>query len=176
MDSVILGLLMLSPMTGYEIGCFIKQKLPMICSSSAGSMQTSLKKLNKLGLITFQESVKNGKNKKIFSISETGKDEFMNWLENPMRVEKVKNMELSKLFFLGFASKEEQIKNIEIIIMQLEIAIQTLTIIKKEFESMDLEQNDITLFQGYTLDYGIDSAKFQQDWYQKLKEKVEKQK
>lgn len=174
MDSVILGLLSLSPMTGYEIGCFIKQKLPIICSSSAGSMQTSIKKLVDNGSITFEESNTNGKNKKIFTITQKGSAAFMEWLDNPMQLDKVKNMELSKLFFLGFASKTKQIDCIDNILVQLEQVLVVLEIIRDEFAAMNLEQNDVIKFQGYTLDYGIDSCIFQKEWYTKLKEKMEK--
>ena len=42
MEYLILGLLLLAPMTGYELQRFIKQNLALICSSSAGSVQTAL--------------------------------------------------------------------------------------------------------------------------------------
>ena len=45
MEFLILGLLILSPMTGYELQQFIKQNLSLICSHSAGSVQSALTKL-----------------------------------------------------------------------------------------------------------------------------------
>ena len=42
MEYLILGLLILSPMTGYELQQFIKKNLALICSHSAGSVQLSL--------------------------------------------------------------------------------------------------------------------------------------
>ena len=47
MEYIILGLLILSPMTGYELQQFIKNNLSLICSPSAGSMQTAVKKLER---------------------------------------------------------------------------------------------------------------------------------
>ena len=41
MEYLILGLLILSPMTGYELRQFIRQNLALICSDSAGSVQTA---------------------------------------------------------------------------------------------------------------------------------------
>ncbi len=46
MEHLVLGLLILSPMTGYELQQFIKQNLALICSHSAGSVQTALAKLD----------------------------------------------------------------------------------------------------------------------------------
>ena len=40
MEYLILGLLILSPMTGYEVQQFIRKNLALICSHSAGSVQT----------------------------------------------------------------------------------------------------------------------------------------
>ena len=55
MEYLILGLLLLAPMTGYELQRFIKQNLTLICSSSAGSVQTALTKLEKEGRIAAAE-------------------------------------------------------------------------------------------------------------------------
>ena len=47
MEFLLLGLLILSPMTGYELQQFIRQNLSLICSHSAGSVQTALAKLER---------------------------------------------------------------------------------------------------------------------------------
>ena len=49
MEYLVLGLLILSPMTGYELQQFIRQNLALICSHSAGSVQTALAKLEREG-------------------------------------------------------------------------------------------------------------------------------
>ena len=49
MEYLILGLLLLAPMTGYELQRFIKQNLALICSSSAGRVQTALTKRDTVG-------------------------------------------------------------------------------------------------------------------------------
>ena len=50
MEYLILGLLILSPMTGYELQQFIRQNLALICSHSAGSVQAALRKLEQGGV------------------------------------------------------------------------------------------------------------------------------
>ena len=55
MEFLILGLLILSPMTGYELQQFIKAKPgSLICSHSAGSVQTALGKLEREGFSNCQ--------------------------------------------------------------------------------------------------------------------------
>lgn len=176
MEYIILGLLSLKPMTGYEIGLFVKKNLAMICSSSAGSVQTALKKLVANGSITYEEIVENKKNKKIFSITDQGTNDFMGWVKTPMQTEKVKNMELSKLFFLGFATKEQRIAAIQGYIKDLYNVKETLAAIKEAFMTIQAQiPGSITKYQGYTLDYGMDSAEFEINWYSKLLKEMEEE-
>ena len=70
MEYLILGLLHLSPMTGYELQQFIRQNLSLICSHSAGSVQTALRKLEREGYVTAVETREGRRRKKTFSITE----------------------------------------------------------------------------------------------------------
>ena len=103
MEYLILGLLLLTPMTGYELQRFIKQNLALICSSSAGSVQTALAKLEREGRIAAEEAMEGRRRKKTFSITGQGRQAFEAWVAQPMQAGKVKNMELARMFFLGLA-------------------------------------------------------------------------
>lgn len=94
MEYLILGLLILSPMTGYELQQFIKKNLALICSHSAGSVQTALAKLEKEGKVTACEVIQGKRRKKRFSITGTGRSVFSAWVAQPMQADRVKNMEL----------------------------------------------------------------------------------
>lgn len=175
MEYTILGLLMLKQMTAYEISNFIRKNLVLICSGSAGSVQTALKKLLKNKHITVKEFIEGGINKRIYTISENGKVEFERWIESPMQANKVKNMELSKMFFLGFANKETRIKLINDYIFQLREVQGTLKAIKDIVSRMEFTEitENIMTYQKATLEYGIDSAEFEIQWYTKLLESME---
>lgn len=99
MEYLILGLLLLSPMAGYDLQQFIKKNLALICSPSAGSVQTALSKLEKSGKIAVSETAEGRRHKKIFTITDIGRSAFSAWIAQPMQADKVKNMELSRLFF-----------------------------------------------------------------------------
>lgn len=99
MENLILGLLMLSPMTGYELQQFIKKHLALICSHSAGSVQTALSKLVREGKVTSSKTSQGKRLKKVFSITDMGRTAFSSWVAHPMQAGKIKNMELSRLFF-----------------------------------------------------------------------------
>lgn len=178
MEYVILGLLLQRAMTGYDISCFVRNNLSMICSGSAGSVQAALKKLVNERKLEYHECVENGKNKKTYQITKLGEEEFMIWVQNPMQISKVKNMELSKLFFMGFAEKEKRKESIHAYVEQLKETKMTLTLISEAIKHQtggkiqDAEE-EMSKYQLYTLQYGIDAAEFEMNWYGGLLSQME---
>ena len=182
MEYLILGLLILSPMTGYELQQFIRQNLALICSHSAGSVQTALAKLEREGRITAAETTQGRRRKKTFSITEEGRAAFSAWVAQPMQADKVKNMELSRLFFLGLARPEERTAAIRDYIRQMEETAAVLQAIRERFRQVQesplppgQDWDAIFRFQGYTIEYGIAAAQFERDWYRRLLCELEEQ-
>lgn len=182
MEYLILGMLILSPMTGYELQKFIRKNLALICSHSAGSVQTALAKLEKDGKITSSETAEGRRHKKVFSITDAGRTAFSVWVARPMQADKVKNMELSRLFFAGLAKPEERIAAIRDYICQMNHTKSVLCTIRESFRQMkeaelppgtDWEQ--VLRFQGYTIEYGIAAAEFEIGWYSQLLQELEEQ-
>ena len=177
MEYLILGLLILSPMTGYELQQFIRKNLALICSHSAGSVQTALSKLEKSGKVASSETVAGKRRKKTFSITEEGRAAFSAWVAQPMRAGRGKNMELSRLFFAGLARPEERLAAIRDYIRQMEDARITLCAIRDRFQQLPLGSDwpQILRFQGYTIEYGIAAAAFEIGWYKQLLSELEEQ-
>ena len=113
LEHIILSLLLLKEMTIYEMRTFIQQNLSTVCSDSLGSIQTAIKKLLDKEYIDVKEYIDNGMFKKQYSITEKGVLYFKDWIGTPMNIQKMKNMEAGKFFFLGMASKEKRIAFIE---------------------------------------------------------------
>lgn len=182
MEYLILGLLMLSPQTGYQLQQFIKQNLALICSHSSGSMQTALLKLQREGKIAVRETAQGNRRKKVFSITDAGRAAFSAWVAQPMQAEKAKNMELSRLFFAGLASPQERVQAVRAYLAQMDEIHRVLCAIRARFDSMEKSQlppgNDwpeILRFQGYTIDYGIAAAEFERNWYSRLLRELEEE-
>lgn len=175
MDHLILGLLILSPMTGYELQQFIRQNLALICSHSAGSVQTALSKLCKDEKIVAEEIMEGKRRKKTFLITDKGRIAFAEWVAQPMQADRVKNMELSRLFFLGLAKEEERRAAISNYIHQMEQTKEVLSGIRQRFFQIQKEKlpsgmdwEEVLRFQKYTIDYGIAAAEFEREWYSRL--------
>ena len=201
MDKIILGILMLHRMTAYELRNVIRNNFKSMCSDSLGSIQAALKKLLMSKMVTFEELVEKGVNKKRYSITDVGQKILIEWISVPIDMSKTKNLDIGKLLFMGYISKNEQKNLIDKIIHSLE---KEYTSLKKLRESIHIEkeretlkdhllkdteyqeriknlnkENDIyenikeiSKFTLATLDYGIDITAFNIEWFKKLKKRV----
>ena len=113
-------------MTIYEMRTYIQRNLSTVCSDSLGSMQTTIKKLLDRGYIDVSESVENNTLKRQYSITVKGVVYFKERIGTPMNIQKMKNMEAGKFFFLGMASKEKRIAFIQSYIDDLRIEYDKL--------------------------------------------------
>ena len=152
-----------------------------MCSDSAGSIQVALKKLLADGFVTVKEGVENGVNKKRYSITEQGKDEFFRWLKKPMTNKKQKNIELAKLFFMGSLEPQEQINSLKAYVEEigedLELLIQIREQMFQVYKVSSFDQlPDNNYFGLMSLEYGIDTIRYEIDWYTDLIKKIEKRK
>ena len=201
MDKLILGLLMIKSFTVYEIRQVMRQNFSSMCSDSLGSIQAALKKLSQQGAVTYSEYVEKGKMKKEYAITASGRILFLEWLKTPIDMSKNKNMDLGKFLFMGYLPKKEQLQMLDLTIEGLEVEVQEFEAVKdairftEEQEKVKayLEQNNhlaselietsqagdlaesisqIGYFEMKTLEFGLDSARFQLDWFTKLRQQL----
>lgn len=202
MDKLILGLLMIKHFTVYEIRQIIRQNFTSICSDSLGSIQVALKKLSQQEAVTFSEYVEKGKMKKEYSLTPVGRQLFLDWLKTPIDMGKTKNMDLGKFLFMGYLPRKLQLDMLDLTIKGLEKELRQLQDIKNSIRLAEeeaeiqiyLEQNShlvaglleasqasnltesisqVAYFELKTLEFGIDSARFQLDWFKKLRQELE---
>ena len=122
------------------------------------------------GYIQYEEAVENGKYKKIYSITDSGKQNFIEWVSTPMEIQSSKNPELAKLYFMGFSTKEKREGGLQEYISKLKEQYDVLNAICKEAENVKVSDNnkDILHYQLAAARYGKDFMKFNIEWYQKL--------
>lgn len=176
MDVIILGLLMLSPRTIYQLRQRIEQGLNLMYSSSMGSIQAGLKKLLKAGYITCSEITEKGKRKKIYAITGEGQGYFLSWVNAPMEIS-MKSPELVKVYFMGFSSRSKREENICRHIEELKKQHAILDVICREGEKTPVPETgrEIFAYQLATAQYGRDFLKFNIAWYEKLLEQVRRE-
>ena len=97
---VLLGLLAIEPMSGYDLGLTIRQSVGHFWNESYGQIYPNLKKLANEGFVTCKTERQRGKpNRRIYSITEKGRERLTKWLAVPPQPEIPRNEMLLKLFF-----------------------------------------------------------------------------
>lgn len=115
-EFVLLGALMAGPRHGYEILQFIGDSLDTTWRVSTSQLYVLLRRLEEQGYLassfTLQES---RPSKRVFSITEKGRQEFLEWVRSPTRHVRDLRMEfLAKIFFvkhLGLAEGERLVED-----------------------------------------------------------------
>lgn len=137
MENIILSLLLIKSMTVYEMKMFIGQTLSGVCSDSLGSIQAAIKNLLKKNCIEVNEFTENHVTKKQYRIKDSGLKQFKEWIRVPMDLQKVRNMEDGKFFFLGMAPHEDRIHSLEGYLESMRAEQEKLLQIKAFVESTE---------------------------------------
>ncbi|MBA4385577.1 MAG: PadR family transcriptional regulator [Anaerolinea sp.] len=171
MDIVILGLLMVQDLTVYQLNQAFKSGIALIYSASYGSLLSAIKKMLLANEITFIELVENGRNKKIYHITEEGRAHFYQWMHADIDEHKLETNALCKVFFLGLiepvGEKKLILENILASIVRMEASLNQLS---QHLAHLQLTDEEMKLY-GYqfkTLDYGIRSHGVAREWAQEL--------
>lgn len=97
---VLLGLLAIEPMSGYDLGLTIRGSVGHFWNESYGQIYPNLKKLANGGFVSCKTERQKGKpDRHIYSISEKGRERLRKWLAVPPQPEIPRNEMLLKLFF-----------------------------------------------------------------------------
>jgi PadR family transcriptional regulator, regulatory protein AphA len=97
---VLLGLLEIEPMSGYDLGLVIRASVGRIWNESYGQIYPNLKKLAAGGYLTSKTERQKGKpDRRIYSITTKGRERLAKWLAVPPQPEIARNELLLKLFF-----------------------------------------------------------------------------
>jgi len=129
-ENIILSLILLKPMTIYEMRAYIQQNISTVCSDSLGSMQAAIKKLIEKGYVIVTEYVENNTIKKRYSVTSEGVKYYKGWVGTPINIQKMKSMEEGKFFFLGIAPGEKRVAFLKAYISDLEEEQKKLLAIK----------------------------------------------
>ncbi len=108
-QSVLLGFLMRSSMSGYDLRKAFAMSFSFFSGLSYGSIYPSLKKMESRGLISKHVDIRDGApNRKVYTITEAGKRVFLDTLRSPFVPEQPRSAFLMRLFFFANLSREER--------------------------------------------------------------------
>ncbi|MFC5468542.1 PadR family transcriptional regulator [Cohnella suwonensis] len=99
-QDVILGMLMKRSLTGYEIKQNFENIFAYFYSTSYGTIYPMLHRMEEEGWISKETVQQEGKpNKNVYTIAESGRSRFHDYLRSPLESETVKSDFLMRLFF-----------------------------------------------------------------------------
>jgi DNA-binding PadR family transcriptional regulator len=97
---VLLGLLTIEPMSGYDLGLAIRASIGHFWNESYGQIYPNLKRLAAAGLVTSKTEKQKGKpDRQVYSITAKGRTRLAKWLAVEPQPEIPRNELLLKLFF-----------------------------------------------------------------------------
>lgn len=102
----ILGVLLQGPATGYEIKSFMGRSTAYFWRESDSTIYPMLKVLASEGKVTSEITYVGKKKKEVFSITESGREEFNAWQMSSTAEETPRNEFLLKLFFIDDQKEE----------------------------------------------------------------------
>src|SRR5580692_650105 len=112
-SEVLLGLLTIQPMSGYDLGQTIRGSIGHFWNESYGQIYPNLKALAAEGCVVHRTETQKGKPaRQIYSITKKGRERLAKWLAVPPQPEIPRNELLLKLFFAGQASPEISIQHV----------------------------------------------------------------
>ncbi|HEY8000744.1 MAG TPA: PadR family transcriptional regulator [Solirubrobacterales bacterium] len=98
---VILGMLGLEPMCGYEIKRFVDDSTRFFWAASYGQIYPELRRLSEAGLIEGKPDPSNQRKRIEFSLTPAGRAQLERWLAAPAEVQEMRDESLLKVFFSG---------------------------------------------------------------------------
>lgn len=170
MDKIILALLFFQSKTLYEIREKLSGSMNLMYSSSTGSIQSAIKKLSDSGRISCEEKVEKGRYKKLYSITEKGREELDKWINSPFKEARSKNPELAKLYYMGLSDPGGRLPRIREYISSLEKYNAALQTVYEEGLSLSppKEYAELFQFQLITVKLGVDTSRYEIWWLKRL--------
>ncbi|MCD1260568.1 PadR family transcriptional regulator [Paenibacillus athensensis] len=136
-QDVILGILMKGRYSGYEIKQLFEDVYAHFYNASFGTIYPTLTRMEKMGLITKQSVIQEGKpNKNVFTITEAGKQAFLAYMDSEVQENEWKSDFMVRLFLGEFAEPERVASWMEMSIAMMEEKLAKLLAERCSYEGV----------------------------------------
>lgn len=164
---IILGMLSVQPMSGYDLNRAFKQTAAHFWYADQSQIYRALDRLTDEGLIDTELVAQLGKpDRKVHSLSQTGQEALEKWLASPLDSERFKEPFLARLFF----ASQGGIDLLETVLNAREEAVREK---RDELNAIDPQVSDLaSACRAATLRWGLIEAEAQLAWLQETREKL----
>src|SRR5712692_3445189 len=110
----LLGFINYGPMTGYELKKFFDTSVAHFWNAELSQIYPTLKHMEADGLVQMSVDIQEDRpNRKVYSITEAGRGELIDWLGQPAEPEQLREPLLIKVFFGAALPKQELLRVLE---------------------------------------------------------------
>ncbi|MDF2879304.1 MAG: PadR-like family transcriptional regulator [Clostridia bacterium] len=155
----IMGLLAIKPMSAYELVKFSKESIGLFWNESYGHIHKSLQYLEKVGSVFVLEETTNGRLKKVYGVTQLGRDRFHEWISQKPEEAVMRNELLMKIFVCDERHIPMLIEYVQEEETECKGLIDILAGIENEIDKLPIETSQKQLWV-LTLDYGYRSIDF----------------
>ncbi len=171
----LLGFINYGPMTGYELKKFFDTSVAHFWNAELSQIYPALKQLEGEGLVEMKVEVQEDRpNRKVYSITDTGRRELLDWLATPAQREQVREPILIKVFFGSSLAKQELIFVLQNCADETRAALTYLQyghqFVDKFVESIGLQHE--AFFWQLTIDCGLKVHKAELEWTEEAIQKI----
>ena len=171
----ILVLLDEEPSTGYDLMRKFKSSVGYFWNAKHQQVYLQLKKLNEEGLIDLAIQAQYGKpDKKIYSLSDPGKQVLRNWLSTPIKPSKTNDAFLVKLYGGHLSSKEELLAELARHRAAHTKTLDYLLELEQSYQQLPAHQKDKYQYPYLTLRKGIIGENAWLEWADEAKKEIKK--
>ena len=167
MQFVILGLLMLAPMSLYDLHKQFTAGPSLFYSASFGSIQRALRQLADQGLVTVTDAVDSARGRKLHEVTPAGVEAWRAWMREPIGGANAETAMLAKVFLLGLLpAGAERDEALAVLRASAAAALAELLGVARSLDATPIpdEYGEIFRFQRATLDYGLRSHELALAW------------
>lgn len=160
MANVILGLLLLRPMSLYDLVRAFGAGVSLFYSASAGSIKRALDDLVARGLVDVDEVRPGTRGRKVHRVNAAGRRAFEAWMRSELTEPDAERAALSRLYFLGLLDASERQGVVERIRGRMKADLARLEDLGREIDGVEVPEElaEVARFQRLTLEWGIASC------------------
>lgn len=160
---VILGLLTVEPMSGYDVKAAIDRSISQFWSESYGQLYPALKKLHEQGYVTRSEGGSGNRVRHVYAITDAGRRALHQWLTEPVSPRLVRNEMLLKLFFGRHLEREVLLRHLRRELATAEGEARGIGAVVGMLQTTQSEAPDLQYWL-LTLDLGRRTAQARAEW------------
>ncbi|MBU2512216.1 PadR family transcriptional regulator [bacterium] len=183
-DIILLGFLLNGEKTGYQIKKLMEISTGYFFNTSLGSIYPAFNKLEKKNMVRMTQIISGGRTKKIYSITQKGREYFQSWLEEDINIPKIRDEALLKIFFFQNLSNDLRKERISSFLNRTKGRIKelemTFRLIKKNTQNQPKKhveeyqkKYNLDPFREEMLKFGLEYYSFLNKWYKSFLKRMD---